>query len=697
MYLLKLQVENSKMLGRFLFECVRDNHSIRKWSVMAPGLMGKDLLRMAAVALTDIRFIEQIPYSVTNMARRDDLLRLQYLLACHSRADEHNVKHPLITGGVQIASNGECRRLKAKECRDFHAYAQFKNILTISSLARYFLLAYDCNLSCHADTDDFDFNDPFKRINRIHSLFNPNSPVTDPIAFLGNLHHRFRYRRHLPVRLLQTICPLLSRYLDIDTSRWMDHRPDYHRELSLLKPWQQITLLPVLDACRNLLDAFPRCNNALEMPGVILMHRPDRLCPPASFRNWIGLLNEMFPKMQFVITVGKKAVMPENVSAVLLPLPKTKTKNQKHPNASPRRLPPKTVLLIDIDSRFPNLALMKLSRYYKDQGYNVVLELKDAQLSNVNRVFASCVFYSKSSRRYVKRLERFYGDALTVGGSGADILMRLPDEIENLPADYSLYPKWDDRAIGFLTRGCPNKCRFCIVPRKEGKPRQVCDLDTLLEGRKKLILLDDNILAHPNAGDLLEEMASRDLRVNFNQTLDIRLVDREKSRMLKRISCANARFTRCNYHFSLNDNRKFDNIADKYRLFEFTRSDNVEFICMYGYNTTLEEDVQRFRFLRSLTGAYVFVQAYQPIPGGPPPDLDDFFGENADELIDELIRILFPQNMKSMEKYYRWISKRYAQTFGKLHMGLVDTIFRYNHRHRKGSYIATLAGTKKWI
>ena len=117
---------------------------------------------------------------------------------------------------------------------------------------------------------------------------------------------------------------------------------------------------------------------------------------------------------------------------------------------------------------------------------------------------------------------------------------------------------------------------------------------------------------------------------------------------------------------------------------------------MYGFNTTLAEDVARFHFLRSLPGAYVFVQQYQPIIGGPPMAPVPFFDENADDLIDKLIGILFPQNMKSMEKYYRWVSKRYAETFGRLHKNLVDTIFKYNDRGRKGKYIATLAGTRKW-
>jgi hypothetical protein len=51
--------------------------------------------------------------------------------------------------------------------------------------------------------------------------------------------------------------------------------------------------------------------------------------------------------------------------------------------------------------------------------------------------------------------------------------------------------------------------------------------------------------------------------------------------------------------------------------------------------------------------------------------------------------------MKSMEMYYRWLSRKYALAFGKLHDRLVDTIFRYNYRYRKGEYIATLAGTRK--
>jgi len=89
------------------------------------------------------------------------------------------------------------------------------------------------------------------------------------------------------------------------------------------------------------------------------------------------------------------------------------------------------------------------------------------------------------------------------------------------------------------------------------------------------------------------------------------------------------------------------------------------------------------------------MQKYLPIRGGPPAETLDFFGVHPDKRIDQLVDIVFTQNMKSVENYYRWVSKRYAKTYGRLHMRLVDTIFRYNQRYKKGEYIASLAGTRK--
>ena len=475
----------------------------------------------------------------------------------------------------------------------------------------------------------------------------------------------------------------------------MKKKCDFRKEWLQLRSSQRQAALPILDVVRHMIDAFPRSATPLNMPGLMLLNRPDCFCTKKGFSDWIKLMDLLLPAMQFVVTLSDDAILgfPDNAQKKCLTIP---VAIRKPIEKRRTRIPRDAILLLDVDSRLPNLALMKLSRYFKEQGRRVILSRKEIYRKRIEKVYASCVFYSPASQKRISKLRDYYGKALILGGSGVDIRARLPREIEELPADYTLYPELKDRAIGFITRGCPFDCPFCIVPIKEGKTHQVSDLDTLLaDGLRKLILLDDNILSHPDAGNFLEEMAQRNLQVNFTQTFDLRMVDKEKAQLIRRIYCSNLKFTRRVYHFSLNDARNLDHVRRKYQILGFTSRDNVEFICMYGYNTSLAEDVERFRFLHSLPGAYVFVQEYQPIPDGPPADLTHFFDDDADEHINELIGIVFRQNMKSMEKYYRWLSKRYVQAFGKLHDGLVDTIFRYNDRDRKGRYIATMAGTKK--
>lgn len=125
---------------------------------------------------------------------------------------------------------------------------------------------------------------------------------------------------------------------------------------------------------------------------------------------------------------------------------------------------------------------------------------------------------------------------------------------------------------------------------------QVADLDTLLQGRRdKLILLDDNLLAYSRATELLEEMARRNLSVNFNQTLDLRRLQPEQAELLRRIRCSNLAFHRRAYHFSLNDNRGLARLRTCYELLRVTSEDNAEFICMYGYDSSLAEDLERLR------------------------------------------------------------------------------------------------------
>jgi hypothetical protein len=695
MYLLGIYFENARKNGDGTFCFTEDNGGIHKWTRLPAGRSSQELLQLMALACAGDSFLSRLPCALGRFCKRPDIpLRIEFILAAHRPIDGRGHVPPVLGSGIRIDHQGQVRRVIEKDCRLLPAGPTIRGPALDTGNSPYFLLAYGAELRHHDQTDDFSFTDPFFRVTRFHSLFNKEALVTDPVAFLTRLHYRGVLKSRFPAKwTLERLAQSFKEYLGIETARWTEKRCDFRQEWARLRSWQYRAVLPVLDAARHMIDAFPRSGMPLNMPGLTLLDRPDRFCTKKVFPGWMELMDFLLPAMQFVVTLSDEAAssLPDNIERRRLHLPvAAENPIEKRPTRALRG----AILLLDVDSRLPNLALMKLSRYFKEQGRRAVLARKETFIKGAEAIYASCVFYSPTSQRRIRKLRDYYGEFLILGGSGVDIRARLPREIEELPADYALYPELKDRAIGFMTRGCPFDCPFCIVPAKEGKIRQVSDLDSLLEnGRSKLILLDDNILSHPDAGGFLEEMARRNQRVNFTQTLDLRLLDRGKARIIRRIHCSNLRFTRRTYHFSLNDARNLDLVRCKYQMLGFTPGDNVEFVCMYGYNTSLAEDVDRFRFLRSLPGAYVFVQEYQPIPGGPPPDLTDFFDDDADGHIDELIRIVFKQNMKSMEKYYRWLSRCYVQAFGKLHSGLVDTIFRYNHRDRKGRYIATMAGT----
>ena len=684
--------------GRFIIKTFE--HKIRKWTVLSASESSRELLQLIALACGGPSFIPRLPVDLAQFKRvGSEFLQLEFLLAPHEVCDGRSLSVNRFGSGLKIDGTGQVSSLRPSEYRLLPFGTPVKKLFTAHGNSRYFLLGYSTGIRPWKGHDDYDFEDPFHRLRRFLALFDHTAMVTAPWTCLQKLHYRAVLKSRYPAKqTMKRLRRLLGRYLDMDTESWVDRNCDFRLWWYRLKPPQQQACLPLIDMVRHTLDAFPGSGRPLNQPGLILLDRADQICHAENLPHWISLLDRLLPFMQVVMTLPEthNSRLPEKVIKRRLPLPpQVKQLPARKPVSS---LPPSTILLIHVDGRLPNLALMKLSAHFKAQGKGVILAKGVPRIKTADQVYASCVFSNSSSREKQKKLKDFYGRSLILGGSGVNIDARLPGEIEDTAPDYALYPELKERAMGFITRGCPFHCAFCIVPRKEGAVHQVSTIKEILQGnRSKIILLDDNILSHENAGDFLEEMARRNLQVNFNQTLDIRLLDRELAGLLRRVRCSNTRFTRQNYHFSLNDAKHLDEVREKYEMMRFRPHDNVEFVCMYGYDTCLREDVERFEFLRSLPGAYVFVQQYQPILGGPSPRLEHFFDDSADEWIDRLIRIMFPQNMKSMERYYRWVSKEYAKTFNRIHRGLVDTIFRYNNRFKKGRYLATLAGTRKGV
>jgi len=188
------------------------------------------------------------------------------------------------------------------------------------------------------------------------------------------------------------------------------------------------------------------------------------------------------------------------------------------------------VRLVDVDSKIPNLALMKLSAYHKAQGDNVGFDIVDPDL-----VHASVIF--KKNKHLVDGLQFWYPSAqINIGGPGYDLHSRLPDEIEHIKPDYALYPDID-YSMGFSTRGCFRNCHFCIVPEKEGKfIRAAHPQEWYNPEFDKIVFLDNNILADREwFFEVTDWCIEKNLSVWFTQGLDIRLLDQEVAEQLLRM------------------------------------------------------------------------------------------------------------------------------------------------------------------
>ena len=172
--------------------------------------------------------------------------------------------------------------------------------------------------------------------------------------------------------------------------------------------------------------------------------------------------------------------------------------------------------LIDVDGKgkYPNLALMKISAYHKRKGDSVKWyeELFDGPPEQpMDRVYISKVFTFTPDYEYAINAKE-----VIKGGTGyfyPDGGKELPKEIEHVYPDYELYGI-KDRAYGFLTRGCPRQCSFCVVKEKEGTTsRKVADLSEFWKGQKEIVLMDPNILACKDHMELLKQCADSGARI----------------------------------------------------------------------------------------------------------------------------------------------------------------------------------------
>lgn len=260
--------------------------------------------------------------------------------------------------------------------------------------------------------------------------------------------------------------------------------------------------------------------------------------------------------------------------------------------------------LLDVDGHnFPNLPLMKLSAWHKRNGDEV--EWYFPFCGEYDRVYMSKVFtFSPDYEHPVYAKEVIRGGTGYSYPDGGD---PLPYDVEHIYPDYSIYPELTkDTAYGFLTRGCPRGCDFCIVKDKEGRRSvKVADLDEFWNGQKNIELCDPNMFACKDWKELSQQLIDSKAYVDFNQGVDIRIMTEEKAEYIKRIKIKRI-------HFAWDRYEDKDKVVPKLQFFkDITRwgRQKMTVFCLTNFNTTIDQDLERIYTLRDL-GYSPYVMIY---------------------------------------------------------------------------------------
>lgn len=240
--------------------------------------------------------------------------------------------------------------------------------------------------------------------------------------------------------------------------------------------------------------------------------------------------------------------------------------------------------MIQFDGKMKNLALSKLATYHRDKGDDVTL----LDLSSFDS-------------------DLIYGSKIFMGGSGYNINAKLPDGIEVLTPDYEKFDM--DYSQGFLSRGCVRDCDFCIVREKEGA---LHDVNGDWIKHQKVIVMDNNFLASEKHKERLQMFIDKNLKINFNQGLDIRLVNQENAELLSKTLCYDRTFKHRRIYFAF-DSLEYEN--DVRRGIELLlnagiNKNDLMFYIIVGFDTTFDDDMYRYKVLWEEYKIYPYIQIY---------------------------------------------------------------------------------------
>jgi len=269
----------------------------------------------------------------------------------------------------------------------------------------------------------------------------------------------------------------------------------------------------------------------------------------------------------------------------------------------------KRICLVDVDGTMANLALMKISAFFKKNKWKAnVIRLGRSGYSNKRRdkflldaseytkIFVSAIFSFNKELVEVNNCNEVYRDGMV-----------LPYDIEHIYPDYSLYPD-NKYSIGFLSRGCIRKCAFCCVPEKEGNLRRHSTLKEFYNPKlPKIMLLDNNFLAHPDCISILKELKKTGKKITFKQGLDFRLMNKKIAELLSSLDYDGE------FIFAFDNYQDMPFIERNLKIWKPLVKDwQTKFYVLVGFNSTLQEDLERVFFLRKHK-CLTYIMRYQSL------------------------------------------------------------------------------------
>lgn len=262
--------------------------------------------------------------------------------------------------------------------------------------------------------------------------------------------------------------------------------------------------------------------------------------------------------------------------------------------------------IVQVDGKLPNLALMQITSYHEKKGDRVEWYNGNLFESQYDFIYASKIFSFSETPDLPK------GKSM-IGGTGLDFFNVLPPEIASQNISYSLYPNCDYH-IGFSMKGCRFNCKFCCVPKKEGRPKVNSTIDELIinpNGGNRLMLLDNDFFGGENWKGNLKRIVNLKLKVCFIQGLNIRIITEEQAELLSMCNYQNSKF-----------NQKYLTFAwDKYNDGRIVKEGiarcnkagipcrHMQFFVLIGFDSTHEQNMERVMTLREI-GCMPFVMPY---------------------------------------------------------------------------------------